>query len=318
MARPTPQDMHIVSALSNISIAHRNEMYIGEQVFPDVTVLKESDKYFIFDKVAWFRNEAGPRAPGTRANEGGYTLSSEQYTAIEIAFAKVVTDEEERNADSPLTPRRTAIEFATDKILLNKEKQIADLVFDAGSWAASATPGTTWEDPASDPIKDIEEGKEALVKAIGREPNVVVMGRQVWTALKRHPDLLDLFKHTEKGLIKLSDFQGLFEFPKVLIGKAIVSATLDQDGLETNVSGTLTAAVPTYNFVWGKNMWMGWVPSGPALAVPAAGYTFSWRTRDVKTFRRDEEEATVYRARQNFDVKVTSSDSGYEFIDVVA
>lgn len=318
MARPTHADMHIQTALGNISIAYRNPMYIGDQVFPNVPVRKQADKYFIFDKVAWFRNEADTRAPATRAAEGGYSLSQGSYSCIEVAFAKVVADEEEDNADDPLSPRRTAVEFATDKISLNHEKQVADLVFDNGSWAASATPGTTWDDPASDPIKDIEEGKEALVKAIGREPNVVVMGREVWTDLKRHPDLLDLFKYTRKGMITMSDFQGLFEFPKVLVGTAVYASANELDGMTYPSGGTLVAVTPTFSYVWPNNMWMGYVPPSPALGTPAAGYTFTWKPREVRTFRRDEEEATVYRCRQSFDVAVTSSDSGYEFINCVA
>jgi hypothetical protein len=310
--------MHIQTALGNVSIAYRNDSYISDMIFPGVPVQKQADKYFIFDKVAWFRNEAGPRAPATRAKEGGYSLSQGSYTCVEVAFAKVVADEEEDNADDPLTPRRTAIEFATDKILLNKEKQVADLVFADSTWAASATPTTTWDDPASDPISDIEAAKEAVVLAVGREPNVCVMGREVWTDLKRHPDLLDLYKYTAKGMITLADFQSLFELPKVLVGRSIIASTLTLDGMQTNVSGTLTDVTPTFGFIWGKSMWLGWVPMSPALGVPSAGYTFTWKPRDVKTFRRDEEEATVYRAREHFVPKVTASDAGYYLKSVVA
>ena len=320
MARPTHADQHIQTGLGNISIAYRNGSYIADQVFPNVPVLKQSDKYWKFDKVAWFRNEAGPRAPGTRAVEGGYSLSSDSYTCQEVAYAKVVADEEEENADNPLTPRRTAIEFATEKILLNKEVAVSSIVFDAGSWAASATPSPTWDDPASDVIQNIEVGKEALVKSIGREPNVVVMGREVWTDLRRHPDLLDMFKYTRKGMITMAEFMGLFEFSKVLVGTAIVSASLDHDGEEVTTASTATfaAAVPTYSWVWPNNMWMGYVAPAPALATPSAGYVFSWKGRDVRPFRREEEEATSYRVRESFDVKQTASDAGYEFINCVA
>jgi hypothetical protein len=307
--------MHIAGPLANVSIAYRNDMYIGEQVFPNVTVQKAADSYFIFDKVAWFRNEAAPRAPGTRSAEGGYSLSQGTYSCIEVAFSKVVTDEEEDNADTPLTPRRTAVEFATDKIFLNKEKQIADLVFDAGTWAASATPGTTWDDPASDPISDIEAGKEALVKAIGREPNVMVMGREVWTDLKRHPDLLDLYKHTRRGMITTADFTNLFEIPKLLVGTAIYASANEQDAYEVPAG---TSVAVTYSFIWGKNAWLGWVPPAPALGIPAAGYTFSWKNRVVAQFRREEERATKYECLENFDVVATATDAGYEFINCVA
>jgi hypothetical protein len=300
------------------SIAYRNDMYIADQVFPNVPVRKAADKYFIFDKVAWFRNEAGPRAPGTRSVEGGYSLSQGSYSCIEVAFSKLVTDEEEDNADDPLTPRRTAVEFATDKILLAREYDVANIVFDAGTWAASATPGTTWDDPASDPISDIETGKEALVKAVGREPNVMVMGREVWTDLKRHPDLLDLYKYTTKGMITMQQFQALFEFNKVLVGTAIYASAAQQDAYQLPVATVLTDQTVTYSFVWGKNAWLGWVPPSPALAVPAAGYTFTWKQRRVAQFRREEERATKYECLENYDIVATATDAGYEFINVVA
>lgn len=318
MARPTSADMHIQRALSNVAIAYRNGAYIADQVFPNVPVQKDADKYFIFDKVAWFRNEAGPRAAGTRSREGGYSLSQGNYSAVEIAFSKIVTDEEEENADDPLMPRRTAVEFATDKILLNKEVQVADELFDNGSWSASATPGTTWDDPTSDPISDIEVAKETLVSAIGREPNVCVMGREVWTDLKRHPDLLDLYKYTRKGMITVADFSTLFEIPKVLVGTAIYASANTQDAMQYPSSGTLTDVSVTYSFVWDKNMWLGYVEAAPQIQTPTAGMVFVRGGREVATFRREEERATKYEVLEKFDVKVTSADSGYELIDCVA
>lgn len=318
MPRPTSADMHIQTALGNVSIAYRNESYIADQVFPNVTVRKQADKYFIFDKAAWFRNEAGPRAPGTRAVEGGYSLSQGSYACEEVAFAKVVADEEEQNADDPLMPRRTAVEFATDKILLNHELAVARLVFDNGSWAASATPSTTWDDTASTPIEEIEIAKETVVLAIGREPNVCVMGRQVWTDLRTHPDLLDTFKYVERGLLSVAAFQNLFGFQKVLIGTAIYASANDMDAVAVGAGGAPAAATVTYSAVWDKNMWLGYVPNAPALGVPAAGYSFTWKPRSVAQFRREEEEATVYRVREHYDVAVTCSDAGYEFIDCVA
>lgn len=47
MAGPTKSSVHIDSAMSNISIAYRNENYIAEQIFPNVPVQHQSDKYFV-------------------------------------------------------------------------------------------------------------------------------------------------------------------------------------------------------------------------------------------------------------------------------
>ncbi len=314
--RPTVGDMHIQGPLSNISVAYRNDAYIADMVFPNVPVQKQSDKFYTFDKASWFRNEAGTRAPRTRAPEGGYSLSQDSYTCIPISFAALVADEEEMNADNPLTPRRTAVEFATDKVLLAKEKKVADLVFGTG-WASSATPSPTFDDPASDPIEKIEIAKETVVKAIGREPNVAVMGREVWTDLRRHPDLLDVLGQSQRGLLTTAQLSDIFEIPKILIGRAIYEDTTIEDEQYPS-SGTLTDTATGYSFLWGKHIWLGYVTSAPALATPTAGYVFVWRARSVKTFRREEEETTVYRAEENFDEKVTASDAGYLLKSCVA
>ena len=54
MATPTQQQVHIDQALTNISIAYRNANYLGEQIFPNVPVNKQSDKFFTYPKAASF------------------------------------------------------------------------------------------------------------------------------------------------------------------------------------------------------------------------------------------------------------------------
>ena len=82
MARPTPNDVHIDSALSNISIAYRNEAYIADKVFPIVPVQKQSDYYFVFGKSMWYQDNVAVRAPGTRAARADYSVTSASYIAI--------------------------------------------------------------------------------------------------------------------------------------------------------------------------------------------------------------------------------------------
>jgi len=142
MATPTTQQVHIDNALTNISIAYRNASYIADQIFPPVPVNNISNKYFVFARADWYRDEAAVRAPGTKAQEVDYNISTSAYTCIEYAVAKKVPDEVVMNADSPLRPLIEATEFVTDKLWLRKEKAVADLVFGSGTWAASATPGS--------------------------------------------------------------------------------------------------------------------------------------------------------------------------------
>lgn len=310
MAGPTKSSVHIDTAMSNISIAYRNENYIAEQIFPNVPVQHQSDKYFVFDKASWFRNEAGPRAPGTRGPQVEYTLSSSVYACKPVSATKVVPDEMVDNADAPLQPRRDATEFATDKVLLYLEVDVASNVFGDSLWSASGERGTSsgslyWSNDASDPIGDVEKAREELVSAIGREPNAMVIGRQVWTSLANHPDLLDRVKYTERGVLTPQAVQAMFQIPRMLIGNAIYT---------TSAEGTSA----TYSWIWGKYAWIGWVPPNAGLMVPAAGYVLSWKNRVVERFRREEEKSDAVRCEMNYDVVRTCPDAGFIYKTVVA
>ncbi|MHC4592625.1 MAG: hypothetical protein ACYS8L_08030 [Planctomycetota bacterium] len=308
MAQPSVGSAHLKTALGGVSIAYRNESYIGLDIFPAVPVNHQSDEYFIFDKSSWLRNEAGPRAPATRGPEGGYSLSSSAYACRPVSFTHLVPDELVDNADSPLNPLRDGTEFATDKVLLYLEVDVAADVFGNSVWSASATPGTTWDADASDPINDVAVGKETVVKAIGREPNVMVVGREVYTDLRKHPDLLAVVYPNmpiTRGLLSAQQLATIFEVDKFLVGTAIYDSAAE-------------GATASVGFVWGKHAWIGYVAPRPSLYTPSAGYVFAWKNREVKLFRRDEEEATAVRSAMNYDCKVTSADSGYLLKSIVA
>jgi len=170
MPTPTSRDSHVDRAMTQISIGYSNSEYIAPMVFPVLSVEKQSDVYFIFDKGAWFRRRAEPRAVGTRANRGGYTLSTASYLALPYAFAAVVPDQVRDNADDPLQPDIEAAEFATDALLIDLEIRVADLVSTCGNWLNASNPGIKWNLDTSDPFDDIDNIRDAVSKQIGRMP----------------------------------------------------------------------------------------------------------------------------------------------------
>ena len=70
---------HIDAALSNISIAYRNGVFIAERVLPVVPVLKQSDKYYTHGKEAFNvlddRRSAGSEARTYDSSTRGKSLS---------------------------------------------------------------------------------------------------------------------------------------------------------------------------------------------------------------------------------------------------
>lgn len=298
MPSPTLRDVHVDSPLTNISVAYMNGNYIGEQIFPRVSVQKKTDLYFVFPKDAWFRDEVAIRAPGTRAHAADYEVTTASYMAVTYALSKLVPDEVRANADTPLRPDVEATEFVTDQLLRAQERRIAALVTGSANWAYAASPTTQWSSDTSDPFGDIMGGIDGVISRIGRMPNVGVMSWAVWKDLMQHPDLLDRVKYTRpSATLQLSDLMGWFGLERLLVGTAIYNSAAE-------------GATFSSSYIWDDDFWMGYVPPSPALMTPAAGYTLEWQSRQVRRFRREEEYTDVVEASHSTDEIISASDAG--------
>ena len=302
MAEPTAQQVHIDQALTNVAIRYSNAAYIFDQIFPILTVQKQTDKYFIHTKADWFRDDAGIRAPGTRTPRVDHTLSTSSYVCLEKGAAKEVPDEVIANADSPLQPMIDATNYVTEKLLLSKEIDIFSLVFGNSQWSGSATPLPTWDEDASDPLTDIETAVYTVEAAIGRPVNKGVIGRGLWRYVKNHPDILDRMKGgatpSDPANVLLAAFAALIDVPQVLLSRALKNTS--EEG-----------ATASYSMIGGNHMWVGYVTSGPSISEPSAGYTFQWKNPVVSRFRMDQERTWVVDILCSWDAKVTAADAGY-------
>ena len=318
MPLPTSRDVHVDQLLTNVSIAYKNAAYIADQVFPLVPCRRQSDLIPGYDQSYWFRDEAKLRAPGTKSAEGGYGVTtSATYFCPEFAFGRVIADEQRENSDQPFNLDREAAEYVTDKIQMRREVAFATDFFTTSVWTTDKVGGTdmvAWSNYAgSSPVVDVASFKDTVEALIGREPNKLVMGKQVLLQLKNHPDIIDLIKYSQRGQVTEDLLASLLDFESLLIGRSIYTTTKE---------GTAEASV-SYSRIWGKHALMVYVPSAPSLMAPAAGYTFVWQRvpnaiQFVERFRRDEERADLIRASSWFDQKVTAARAGLFMSNCVA
>lgn len=299
---PTTRQVHIDGPLTAISVAYSNTEYIAEQVFPNVPVVKQSDLYFIYTKADWFRNNVARRAPGTRAQRADYGITTSNYLCEVYALAKGVPDETVRNADSPLQPLAEATQWLTDQIMLNKEIQVANIAFGNSQWSSSVTPSTLWDVDTSDPIGDVSLGANTVRRAIGRFPNVGVIGGGLWRHVKKHPDLINRVVGAagpnSPALLTRAAIGALFELENILVGNAVQ---------ETGPEGGTSSP----SDIWGLHMAILYRTPTPGLRIPNAGYTFTWAGREVNRYREDQEKQDVVEVGEAFDVKLVASDAGY-------
>lgn len=314
MPQPDTRDVHVDAILTQYSLAYQNLDYIADRIFPVVGVQKQSDKYFTYTKSFWFRDLAQLRAPATESVGSGYEVSTAAYFADNYAFHMNVADEVRANADNPLRPDQEAVNYVTDRLaLLRERKWVADF-FTTSVWGTDNTTATDWSTyGTSDPIGDIETAMNTMRKTTGKRPNTLVMGADVWSSLRNHPDLIDRIKFTQKGLVSKDLFASLTDLSadNILIGEAIV---------DTSEEG----AASSFADIWGKHALLLYVDPAVSTMTPTAGITFVWNRfgggapQYMRRLRLDKIMADRIEGLSYWDQKLVASDLGYFFSSIVA
>lgn len=315
MPSPTASQVHVDTLLTNASVGYKNADYIADQAFPIVPVNKQSDLIAQLTQSAWFRDEAKLRAPGTYAVAGGYgTDNTAKYFCDNYAFSKVLPDEVRDNAGAPYDLERTEVEYVTDKLQMNREVKFAtDFFTSTGVWGTDTSVGTVWSNySGSSPLTDIEGFKDSVSGKIGLEPNSIIIGREVLTQAKWHPDVVDTIKYTQRGVVSEDLLASLFGVDRLLVGRGIY--TTSKEGVaETSVS---------YSRIWGKHLLIFYRPAAASLRSPSAGYTFVWQKyggiQAAFRHRDNRAHADIFEVQSYYDQKALALNAGLFSQSIVA
>ena len=319
MPRPTRSDVHVDHMLTNISVAYLQSQtnFLADQVFPNIPVDQQSNRYFKFDKDDFMRNDAQERAVSTASAGSGYTIdNTPSYYARVYGIHKDIDDQIRANADLPLNMDRDATQFVTQQLLIKRDLiWIANYFADVWNFgAAGGAKGGTgdftyWDDPTnSNPLQDVEDARMDMAAATGFEPNTLVLGPRVFSALKRHPLVLDRIKYTQRGIVTTDILSSLFEVDRVLVPMAVRNTAAE-------------GQTATVDFMYGNNALLLYANPTPSLMTPSAGYTFSWTGylgagaagMRIRTMRIDEINSDRVEGEMAFDMKLVCDDLGYFF-----
>lgn len=312
MAEPSIQQVHLDQALSNISIGYRNDDYIAKEIFPQIDVQHQSDKYFIWNKDQWFRNYVEERAPMTPYPRAGLTISDDEYYCRMYHLAYPLADEVLANADEAIDEENTGSEWLADQFELNMEQYFVDNFFKTGVWGTDLTLSgqSQWSDYAnSNPIVAIDLAKRAMRKKTGMEPNVFVIGREVYDILKEHPKLIAKFEQVQKSILSQTEIESALDIP-IKVGNAILNGA--------NEGQTFSG-----DFIWKKKGLLAYVEGSPGKRKASAGYSFVWnKVGGMKvTIERERIpgiDGELLKGKHAWGQKIIAKDLGYFFDAVVA
>jgi hypothetical protein len=316
MSNPTAGDVHVDAALSDLAISWGAQQYVWDKFFPVVQVPKQSDKYYVFDKDYLRTNEAGIRAPGTLANRGGYALSSSSFFCDNYAMGKSTPNEVIKNADPAINPDEADLTYCTEMVNRKLEIDLVTAAFAASIWGTDVTGASStgtnqviyWSTLASSsPIEDVRYYQDVIQKATGWRPNRLVVGREVFTKLLDHPDIV--------ARLAVTGLQVATE--------AIVAQILGVDQLivaAASYNSAAEGATASNAFVAGKNALLYYAPRSQSKDIPSAGYTFRWGPRAVLNYEDAPvgKQARVIEVHDYVDFVVTASSLGVFFSGIVA
>lgn len=298
--------------LTSVAIAYSNDEYIADQIFPTYNVAKQSGKHFIYDQ-GRFRLNKTTRASGSPSNEVTLSLTTgTAYFADDHAQKMFVTNEDADNAITPTDPYQDATEFIMDQQMVARENELATLLGDTGTLTQNTTlSGTSqWSDFGnSDPIGDIEAGKQLIHKAIHINPNVLILGKQVWDKLKNHPAFMERVKYSALGVMTEELLAEIVGVAKVLVGGAAYTSSAEGQTEATS-------------YIWGKNAILAYVNPRIAPKLMTLGLTYTWKTLIVERLNGSAEQdrkGTYVRVGDfYYDIKLVAANAGYLVKNAVA
>jgi hypothetical protein len=301
-----------------IALAYTNRTLIADLVLPRTPVGERTFKWDEYTKSEMFTVPSTLVGRKGAPNEVEFTAIERTGAVLDYGLDDVVPMEDVMAAQSKPSlrdPVGRAVEGLTELILLDREKRTADLVFNDATYPSGSKLALSGNDrwnkyaeAASDPVADILTAKEGMLM----QPNVCVMGAQVWYALRRHPKILASIypvNYSGDGVITMAQFQDLFEFDQVLVGSAFINSSKP-------------GQTATYGRIWGKAFAM--LHQNPLAGLRGTGITFGataeYDTRIAGTLEEPKvglRGAVRARVGETVLELVTAADVGYLLYTVI-
>lgn len=315
--RLTPSDVQPGDPiLSGFSVdSAQNSSFVGMELFAVVPVPKDEGSFYKWGQANHLRREDTLRAPGGKYSRSSPSLTKVSFATLERGHEAELDADTRDNADDSLNLDKQHSEYATAKVMLDFEHDAAALVQASGSYASGHTTtlsGTSrWSDLVnSNPIGNVETGKETVRSKIGRYPDTMLMSAAVRSKLVQHSQILGRLTNVQRtGTGDITDalLASIFGVSRIVVASPIEITSPE-------------GATVTYADMWNDTVSL-LVTDEPNEGTKNFGVTWSrWGTEVFITEMYYEENKRVYvfRTRAKYDFDVISNISGYAILDTLA
>lgn len=241
---------------------YRHPDRVGQLLFPAVPVSVSAGKVVEFGRESFILYNAR-RAPGAATKQIEFGYEGKPFVLSQDSLESKVPREFARDAAAVpgINLGVRASNTVMNALTLTLEYEQAQIATDPANYDANhklALSGSSqWSDGSSDPIGNIENGRQAVRASCGLYPNTMVLGPAPYAALKNHPKVTARFRNTD--IVTAQMLAALFELDVLTEGRSVVA---DDTG--------------TFRDVWGGDVVMAYAPrASSGVEEPSFGYTYT-------------------------------------------
>lgn len=304
--------------LSSVARGFRHAMFAWMYLFPIATVTARGGRIITFGAEDFVKRDL-VRAPASNRQRLQVGYSGEKFALDQRALDGLVAIErlEDAAAVPGIALGRRAVRVVMNNVALQIEIEAAELATKAASYDAShvsALAGADqWDHDDSEPAAAVENAKEQVAEGVGVDPNVLVIGVQVYRGLKNNKDVIDRIKHT----------MGLPEDGSNVVTRGRLASYFDVDNVV--VAGARSGEKGAFSPIWGKNAVLAYSNiSNLEQAAADAGdpsFGYCYRLSGYPTARQpwyDEScDSWVYPVTTQDTPVIAGAEAGFLFQNVV-
>lgn len=291
--------------LTTLAQGVMNPVYVGMNLVKKTSVKRETDYFPVYGNEHFRKipDEQYVRAMGAKAFEVDQEIpATKQYVCTRRALQGVVDDAEIEQSHPLLKLLEEGVEQLQETHELNKEIRISETLQDSANYDGNVdTIGVTKWDNDTAVDEKINIYKENIADAIGRMPNVLLIGIDAYlTCFQNNNSLSNKLGANERKSLYEAHLKDLLGFEKVIIGRGNY---LDTDG--------------TQKKLWGPNLIMGYVNPANGKKQPTFARLFQQSNYPRVTRWRDQPHFNRYEIEDVYGCMITGPSAGFLVEDVV-
>lgn len=218
---PFPHDPQ----LTGLVLAYKNQEadLIADQIAPRVPVAAMTFEYDWLDTLDPFTLPDDRVGRLSKPNQVTTTATRRTGACTEYALDYPVPQSDIANAGPGYDPRAIGATLITDYLLLNREKRVADIVFNLNTYLPALRTTLSGTNQWSDYTN--AKPYDAIMNALDNEalmirPNAMIVGQTAWSKMRRNPNLIEACLGTSeaRGAVSREAVRDALELKYLFVG----------------------------------------------------------------------------------------------------